>query len=267
MKIDYLALMQNPDGGFGRFHSMNSDNSITTEKALRRFLFLNLDKDYPIVKKTIEYLKKCLYKEIIVPDRREKVINWDVFEELMFSAWLNVFKVNDEKVTITQSAWKSVIENSIIDNKFNINEYKKQYYLMFGKKGLREISPSSFYMVCLLTNKLTQNAKQAYFKYIMEQGIYYIYNKNLFEVPTIFDSKNTIYYLLAIKLISPYANSKDELNFVKTWIYKNRSLGDYWDMPNLKPDGIVFPRADNWRKYENKLKDINSFISEILAEL
>ena len=52
----------------------------------------------------------------------------------MFSAWLNVFKVNDEKVTITQSAWKSVIENSIIDNKFNINEYKKQYYLMFGKK-------------------------------------------------------------------------------------------------------------------------------------
>ena len=51
MKIDYLALMQNPDGGFGRFHSMNSDNWITTEKALRRFLFLNLDKDYPIVKK------------------------------------------------------------------------------------------------------------------------------------------------------------------------------------------------------------------------
>ena len=100
-------------------------------------------------------------------------------------------------------------------------------------------------MVCLLTNKLTQNAKQAYFKYIMEQGIYYIYNKNPFEVPTIFDSKNTIYYLLAIKLISPYANSKDELNFVKMWIYKNRSLGDYWDMPNLKPDGIVFPRADN----------------------
>ena len=102
MKIDYLALMQNPDGGFGRFHSMNSDNSITTEKALRRFLFLNLDKDYPIVKKTIEYLKKCLYKEILLPDRREKVLNWDVFEDLMFSAWLNVFKVNDEKVTITQ---------------------------------------------------------------------------------------------------------------------------------------------------------------------
>ena len=72
---------------------------------------------------------------------------------------------------------------------------------------------------------------------------------------------------MAIKLISPYANSMDELNFVKMWIYKNRSLGDYWDMPNLKPDGIVFPRADNWRKYENKLKDINSFISEILAEL
>lgn len=58
MKIDYLALMQNPDGGFGRFHSMNSDYSITTEKALRRFLFLNLDKDYPIVKKNHRISKK-----------------------------------------------------------------------------------------------------------------------------------------------------------------------------------------------------------------
>lgn len=58
MKIDYLALMQNPDEGFGRFHSMNSDNSITTEKALRRFLFLNLDKDYPIVKKNHRISKK-----------------------------------------------------------------------------------------------------------------------------------------------------------------------------------------------------------------
>lgn len=267
MKIDDLALRQNHDGGFGRFHSMSSDSSVTTEKALRRFLFLKLDKDYSIVKKCLEYLKRCLYKEIIVPDRREKVINWDVFEELMFSTWLNIFKVNDEKVTSIQSVWKSVIENSIVDNKFNFKEYKKQYRLMFGEKGLREICPSSFYMVCLLTNKLSQNAKQAYFEYIMEQGIYYIYDKNLYEFPSIFDSKNTIYYLFAIKLISPYANSKDELNFVKTWISKNSSFDGYWDMPNLKPDGIVFPRADNWKKYENKLEDVNNFINEVLFAL
>ena len=36
MKIEDLAKIQNPDGGFGRFHSMSSDSSITTEK-LRRF--------------------------------------------------------------------------------------------------------------------------------------------------------------------------------------------------------------------------------------
>ena len=32
MKIEYLASIQNIDGGFGRFHSMSSDRSITTEK-------------------------------------------------------------------------------------------------------------------------------------------------------------------------------------------------------------------------------------------
>ena len=267
MKIKDLVLRQNPDGGFGRFHSMNSDNSITTEKVLRRILFLNLDKNHSVVKKCIEYVKKCLYKDIIIPDRKEKVINWEVFEELMFSAWLNKFSVEDEKVTLNQLIWKSIIENSIIENKFNINEYKKQYRLMFGQAGLREISPSSFYMVCLLRDKLTISAKQAYFQYIMERGIYYIYYKNLFEVPTIFDSKNTVYYLVAIRLISPYVTSKDDLKFVKDWIYKNQSQDGYWHMLNLKPDGIVFPRGDNWRKKENKFEDINNFINEVLFEL
>lgn len=266
MKIEDLALRQNTDGSFGKFHSMSIDNSITTEKALRRFLFLNLDNDYPVVKKCIDYVKQCLYKNIVIPDRREKVINWDVFEELMFSAWLNNFHVDDEKVSSIQLVWKSVIENSIIDNKFSFEEYKKQYRLTFGAKGLKVISPSSFYMVCLLAKKLTLSAKQAYFQYVMEQGIYYIYNKNLFEVPTLFDSKNTIYYLIAIKLISPYA-SENELNFVKTWIYKHRSLEGYWDMPNLKPDGTVFPRINNWRKNENKLADISQFINDVLSVL
>lgn len=266
MKIEDLALRQNLDGGFGRFHSMSSDSSITTEKALRRFLFLGLNKDFQIVEKCLQYVKKCLYKEIIVPDRREEVINWDVFEELMFSAWLNMFQVEDEKVASIQQVWKNVIENSIINNEFSFMEYKKQYRFMHGIKGLREIGPSSFYMVCLLKNKLTPSAKQAYFQYVMEHGIYYIYNKNLNEVPTVFDSKNTIYYLIAIKLISVYANLEMDLNFVKTWLNNNKS-DDYWDMSNLKPDGIVFPTSDNWRIYENKLVDINNFINEVLSEL
>ncbi|HHU81309.1 MAG TPA: hypothetical protein GXZ35_08325 [Acholeplasmataceae bacterium] len=266
MKIEYLASIQNIDGGFGRFHSMSSDRSITTEKALRRFWLLNLNKDNPIVNKCLNYVKKCLYKEIIIPDRREKVINWDVFEELMFSCWLNLFQIEDEKVSSIKQKWKDSIEQSVIDNKFDYTEYKKQYRLIFGNQGLREISPSNFYVVSLLTNTLCPPVKRAYFKFVMEKGIYYIYNNNLYELPLIFDSKNTIYYLLAIKFIAPFSKEND-LNFVKEWLDNNRTSKEMWEMPNLKPDGIVFPTSENWRRSDNKISDINTFINDVFSIL
>lgn len=267
MTIEKLIEKQQQDGSFGMFHSMSQDNSITTEKALRRFLFLDLDKKIPIVQKTIEYLKKCLYHEITIPDRREKVINWDAFEELMFSAWLNLFKVEDCTVYKVQLVWKKVIEDSVIDNQFSMEEYKKQYRCTFGVKGQREIDPSSFYMASLLVNQLSPKAKQAYFHYLMEQGIFYIYGNPLTEVPVLFDSKNTIYYLIAIKIVSSYASNKEDLKFILDWLEQNKSLDGDWHMTNLKPDGIVFPISNNWKHHQDKLKDINQFIDSVFVKL
>jgi hypothetical protein len=137
---------------------------------------------------------------------------------------------------------------------------------MFGNKGLREISPSSFYMVCLLKNILIPSAKKAYFQYLMEKGIYYIYDKNLYDLPKEFDSKNTISYLIAIKMVADYAG-ENELAFVKNWLYKNRNRNNEWEMKNIKPDGIVFPLSENWRTNENKKNDIDRFVKEVFIYL
>lgn len=267
MKIDYLMSNQNSDGSFGQFHSMSNTSKLTTEMALRRFYFLNLDKEIPIVDKCLEYVRKCLYKEIVIPDRREKVINWDFFEELMFASWLNLFYINDNKVNQIQSIWVDVIEKSLINNEFNLEEYKRQYRLTFGKRGLKVINPASFYMVCLLKNKLSKDASEAFFQYVMKNGIYYIYGNNLYDLPIMFDHKYTINYLIAIKLISSYSIQKEELNFVRDWIYKNQSQDGYWHMDKLKSDGIIFPRSNDWRSNKNKLIDIKAFITEILLVL
>lgn len=266
MKIEELALKQNDDGSFGHFHSMSYDNFLTTEKALRRFYFLKLDKDIPIVRKTLEYVKKCLDKELIIPDRREKVINWDVFEQLMFTSWLTIFNVFDKKVEDIKRVWTSIIEESLINDKFSYDEYQKVYRYVFGPKGTREISPSSFYMVSLLKKSLGPKAQKAYFDFIMENGIYYINSDNLYNLPLVFDSKKTICYLQAIKIISSYANPND-LTFVCKWLDDYKNSDGYWDMPNLKPDGIIFPISDNWRKLENKLKDINVYINDVYTKI
>ena len=266
MKIEELKTKQNRDGGFGRFHSMSYDSDLTTEKALRRFLFLNLNKDEDIVQRSLDYLEKCLNKEIKIPDRREKVINWDVFEELMFTSWLSIFNYNTSKTSEVKNKWKRIIEKSIVNNELDPIIYKKEYRSKFGPNGTREISPSTFYMVTLLKDVLEDDKKSCYFKYIMENGIYYIYNENIYKLPSKFDSKNTINYLLAIKFLIPFKTKNDDLEFVRNWLLENKH-SEYWDMPSLKPDGIVFPRSENWRNNKNKIKDINEFIIEIFKKI
>lgn len=267
MKIDELEKIQNSDGSFGTFHSMSSNSSMTTEKALRRFFFLGLTKDVYIVERCLDYVRKCLYKKLIIPDRREKVINWDVFEELMFSAWLNLFQVEDKLVKSVQLTWKRVIENSIINGEFVVSEYKHQYRLIFGPKGLREISPANFYMVCILKDVLENDASRAYFNFIMRKGIYYIYDKNLYELPAVFDSKDTISYLIAIKLISSFSREKSNLEFIEEWIVENRDNDGNYYMENIKADGVVFPLSNNWRKKDAKISDINKFMEDVLVTI
>lgn len=87
-------------------------------------------------------------------------------------------------------------------------------------------------------------------------------------MPTVFDHKNTIFYLLAIRLAAPYAKNEESLNFVKQWLYKNQEDDGLWYMENLKTDDIVFPTSSSWRSKENKLNDINNFIKyQIMVNL
>lgn len=262
MKIEDLINHQKHDGSFGPFHSMSKDNQITTEKALNRFYYLGLDKDNPIVDKTLSYVKKCFDGLVEISDRKEKVIQWEVFEKLMFATWLVIFNVEDNKVKKLQSMWTDIIIQSIVDNKFNVDLYKANYQRNFGKlkSGQRVIDPTSFYMVNFLRNQLDERASLAYFEYIMEQGIYYIYKENLYELPKVFNHKNTIFYLIAIRLAAPYVKDEVRLDFVKQWLYKNQADDGFWYMENLKTDGIIFPTSSSWRSKKNKLNDIRNFI-------
>src|SRR5690606_1021550 len=137
-------------------------------------------------------------------------------------AWLKLFNYRDSLIEKVISRWKNIIEKSVVFGKIDYEEYKKQYRLEYGRSGVREISISNFYMVCLLKDVLDEDIKSAYFNYVMEKGIYYIYDNNLFELPHNFDSKQTINYLVAIKLISFYAN-KGDLDFVYEYLMKNRN--------------------------------------------
>lgn len=263
--LDKLKKLQMPNGGFERFHSMSLTNPITTEHALRKCMFLDLSKEDYFVKKLLEYVANLLHQKEPFPDRVEKVMNWTVFMRLMYAAWLKIFKVNDSEAQKVIMQWKQIVEYATESKEFDIKHYQMEYDNVFGKPKAREryINPANFYVVNLLRNELSEKASEAYYNYIMNRGIYYVYDKSLRNLPSVFDANATIQYLTAIKMASSYCLEKSDLMFVRDWIMKHKSADGYWYTSNIKQDGFIL--SGNWRKRENKLNDIKCFFQDVLV--
>lgn len=270
MKLDTLRKLQFDDGSFGPFHSMSSNGAMTTERALRRFYYLNLTSDHEIVRKTLKYVSECLDRDTIIPDRREMAIHWDAFCDLMFSSWLFLFSCHSSKVKEVRLQWISILEQSIVNGTFDKKKYSEvyRYYIKQLNSWERVINPASFYVVVLVKDGLSEAAKKSYLDYMMQQGIYYIYDKPLNRLPEKFGTKTSFEYLEAIRLVLPYTKDKEELLFIKEWIDKQIYQIDEV-MLYIKADGMMFPRlSENWRKKKSKQDDIASYLmgfSKILA--
>ncbi|MGI6537913.1 MAG: hypothetical protein ACOX22_06190 [Caldicoprobacterales bacterium] len=90
--------LQKDDGSWGYFHTLSNPskrNPITTEQALRRLEILGYTiNDKPIIK-AVSYMQDCLAGKKSIPDRREKLHDWDIFTALMLSTWIRRFTKND----------------------------------------------------------------------------------------------------------------------------------------------------------------------------
>ena len=270
MNINKLATLQNPDGGFGYFHGMGASwRDVTTEKALKRMYFLGLDPSRLLLRKTLDYLNKCLSGEAKIPDRVEKVINWELFSELMFSGWLAFFDCLTEKARLIREKWREGIEAAVKEGKFNYHEYELAFQNVFGRKKAREriLNPASFYLVALLKNHLSPEAAEAYCEYLLETGVYYIYSKPLRPLPGELADIRSFYLLEAVKLIAVYASDKRKFAYVWEWITRGRHPDGNWYLGELKADGMIFPVSGSWRDRVNKTRDVTRYLNAVLRAL
>ncbi|WP_026399720.1 hypothetical protein [Acholeplasma equifetale] len=268
--LDRFKPFQLPNGGFKQFHSMNhyisNLNLVSTETVLRVAYYHDITKDDSFVQSILDYVKSLLYEKEEYPDRKEKVINFKVFTELMYATWLTIFNVDDPKAKTIRKKWKIVVEYATTKNTFNEDKYKEKYDEIIGKPlhGERYITLNNFYIVALLKDELDSHSREIFSKYIMKQGIYYIYGKTLKKLPKAFDHNESIYYLLAVKMISNYITHKEDLKFVKDWILSHEIDGN-WSMKNIRKDQIIF--IEDWKKPSIKQEEINQFMHRILNVL
>jgi len=271
-----IISLQHEDGSWGYFHSLGVPtkiNAITTEQALRRLEILGFTIDDVPIQKAVSYMRSCLSGESQIPDRREKLHDWDLFTSLMLSAWIRRFDPEDKLAGDAAKKWAEIISSSFLDGTYRHDRYEKAYRQVFRKapRGGRFVDFVHFYTVSLLCNYLDKAVEEAMFDYILghDTGIYYIYEKCLQYPPEAFRSKRASSYIGAIELLSEYKNPrcKAKLGFVAEWLNRNREPDGSWDMGPDAKDGVYFPLSDSWRSKETRKKDCTYRILRLIGSL
>ena len=266
-----IISLQDNNGKWGCFHSLSQfyDAPMTTEQALRRLERLGYTIEDDCIQKAVRYMDDCLSGKNAIPDRREKVHDWDVFTDLILSAWIRRFTDDNINANIVAGKWAEVISQAFAGGSYNSEEYVRAYREVLKPDGGRLIDFANFYPVSILRGQLDERTERAFVDYLInrEDGIYYIYSEKIAVLPECFESKRASWYLGAVELLAKYRCAVGKLRFVADWLNENRNESGNWDMGKVVNDKMYFPLSDDWRKKETREKDCTERIGRLLSEL
>lgn len=76
-------------------------------------------------------------------------------------------------------------------------------------------------------------------------GIYYVYDREMTELPKRFDSLQISRYIAALECLAGYHCVKEKLSFASEWLLANEGENG-WDLGATAKDGVCFPLSDSW---------------------
>jgi hypothetical protein len=268
-----IISLQHKDGSWGYFHSLSEPYKypLTTEQPLRRLYFLGYTIEDEVIQRAVQYMGDCLIGKLQIPDRREKLHDWDVFVDMMLSTWIRKFTNLNTQANETAETWASIISSAFAPKTYCHEEYIRAYTDTFGIKprGNRIFDFVSLYQVSLIAENLNAIIEDVVFDYILNYagGIYYIYDRPLNVLPSVFKSKKASRYIGAIEILTAYKNNLHKLKFVSEWLMDNRNENGNWDMSAAAKDGIYFPLSDSWRRVGVREMDCTYRVQKLIESL
>jgi len=115
-----IISMQREDGAWGDFHTLSSSSNspLTTERVLRRLERLGFTIKDECIERAISYMSDCLSGKREIPDRREKLVDWDVFTSLMLSTWIRRFTKDVPIANQVANQWVDVISQAFHQGRY-----------------------------------------------------------------------------------------------------------------------------------------------------
>lgn len=267
---------RNDEGMWGNFHTLSqpvSNKAITTEQAIRRLRILGYTKEDEPIQTVLERMCQCVRGEKPIDNYYEKTHDWPLFERLMLSAWIRLFDpVNETALTVARQ-WAFIVQKAFASGQYNKNDDMDAFALTFGRRPKPrsgfETGFGMFYHAVLLRGVLEPGTESLLLDYYLARsdGIYYIYDKCLSQLPEEFASKMTSHYLAAAEVLAEYEKARERMGFVAGWLASNRDEDGQWDLGAGAKDGVCFPLSDSWRSEACRKADCTERINKLLQKL
>ena len=195
-----ILAQQDENGLWGNFHTLSKPSKapITTEQALRRLYVLGFDINDEAIARTVTYMSDCLKGRKQMPDRREKMHNWDIFTELMLAVWIRKFTLADRSANRVAGKWADIITRAFSSGSFSHEDCALAYTEIFGEppRGGRLVDFVTFYQLSLLPGMLNERTERLMMDYVLhyDKGIYYVFSRpsgdsRICNVPETFASR------------------------------------------------------------------------------
>lgn len=268
-----IIALQQSNGSWGYYHSLavTSESPITTEQALRRLEVLGFSMEDACIQKAVAYMDSCLAGADQIPDRQEKLHDWNIFSSMILATWIRRFTTENTLANSVAEKWARVVTAAFRDGQYDYEAYTKAYHDVWGMKpkGGRLIDFVQFYGVSMIAGLLDPETEERVMCHIIDKpaGIYYIYDKCLRVLPEQFASKQTTRYLGAIELLAEYPNGRKQLGFVVDWLNDNRNENGKWDLGSSAKAFPYFPLSDNWRSQSTREKDCTERIEKLIQKI
>lgn len=271
-----ILLARHEDGMWGNFHALSSPvkgRPITTEQAIRRLHRLGYTIEDEVIKNVVERMVLCITDRQKIDNYFEKTHDWQLFEKLMLSAWIRIFEPQNPYALEVARGWADIAEKAFASGTYCREDDIEAFTQQQGRKPRSgfETGFGMFYHAVLLQGVLTPKTERMFLDYYLSKpdGMYYIYDRPLNQVPEEFVSKGASCYLAAMEVLEGYETAKEKLSFVVEWLNDNKDENGQWDFGPKANDGVYFPLADSWRKAEDRKRDcterVNRFLKRLLA--
>lgn len=273
--IKALAAEQNPDGGWSRFHSMNTraKNKIpTTEYAVDNALSLGLDQNDVILARAQSYLEGLLEGTIAWPEDEFKESNdrWPAGEEMFIAATLAMINPRHPLLQSVIEKWCHIAEAAFAFSTYDPEAEWRAHCLLTGATTMRNsyLVLNNRYALRILSctpQILKPGTEKALLDWLWQLPVGVGYFQIPLQIPVAHLPPRSLgRWFASQQILSRFFHWRQKIKPFIEELWSLKNADGFWDF-NAKANLYNYHLSESWRKRNHYLIDQSIHVLLLLS--